>query len=371
MVNKQTELSAYGVDGASTDEPTEGWYIPNKKAQIQETSKSDRFNTGDPLANEYLEEVSGPEIQKSTAKRYETALKSFIRHLKSENVSLVDSKMKHVKSYLRETARSNLATSTLNTRHTAIKKLYRYIISEREESVAIEIVAVERISTSGFTTRDRVEKEPLSETEIEKLAEATNSHRDRIMILVGSETGARNESLRTMKLKHVDLNAKKPGIVVPNTKSGGEGFLPISDELALELDRWTAYIRDSIGGNPDEQYLFPSQGGGMMKSGENLGSIIHRAAVEASIQKVTGKRKATKAEKRAGTKKDMVKFYRVTPHLLRHTFSLFLQEAGLDIETRRDALDHESIETTEKHYTHTKSDYQDLIRKFLHNTDEN
>ena len=155
-------------------------------------------------------------------------------------------------------------------------------------------------------------------------------------------------------------------IQVPNTKTGGHYPVPISDQMAMSLERWIKIGRKSIVSDPGNTYLFPSKEGGKLDYGGSLTAIVHEAAEKAGLQEVVAQREPTEAEKRNGVKKDMIEYHRVTPHLLRHTFSLLLEQAGLNTEARRDALDHQSIETTKKYYTHTKSDYERLIRELLH-----
>ena len=367
--NQQTRLSAYSGKNKSTDiRPTTGSTTGNE-TRTQWTSESGRFKTGSTLANDYLRTAAGSEIEESSAKRYETDLRLYIRYLNSRGISPLNARVKHAKNYLREIARENLSTSTLKCRKGSLIGLYKYIRTELDVTAEMDIVALEYIDSNRFVTRDKVVKEPLSKAELGKLCDAASSRRNRLIMVVGSETGARSESLRVMKLEHLTLDSEEPSINVLNTKSGGKYSVPISDQVALDLDRWVEYMQSSVSNDSNNPYVFPSTDGGMIESKNTIKRIVSESAEEAGLQEVVNKRKPTKAERRNGVEKDAVEYHRVTPHLLRHTFSQLLEEAGLGTEARRDALDHESIQTTKKHYTHTKSEYQDLIRRLLHGAD--
>lgn len=359
--DQQTELDAYDIKNESSERSpaTEDPPDDEDKASLEKSE----FQTGDSLANEYLETVAGADIQESSAKRYEKALRSYIRYLENRGVSLLDAEAKSVKDYLRETCRNDLSKSTLKTRLTAIWNLYKYIRIESTSTADIDMIALDDMSSDDFTAREGVEKEPLSKTELKKLCDAMGTHRNRLMVLLGSETGARNGSMRSLKLRDVKLDDEQPEVKIPNIKSGGTYRIPISGQMALELERWIKVLRD-----PDTEtpYLFPSDEGGKLETSQSFLNFTKKAAEKASIQEVISEREPTKAERQAGMEKDVWEQHRVTPHLLRHTFSLLLEEAGLNTEARRDALDHENAETTKEHYTHSESDYEDLIRELLH-----
>jgi integrase len=167
-----------------------------------------------------------------------------------------------------------------------------------------------------------------------------------------------------MRLSELDLGSNI--IAVKNTKSGGSVDIPISDELALQLERWIRIERKAYW-SKNNPYLFPAKTNKKLRSSKALRKIVHKAADKAGIQRVVSERELTKAEKRAQNKKTGVRRdYRVTPHTLRHTFAHLLEQAGLSPEARRDALGHDDLSTTEDHYSFSESEYEDQIRDLLH-----
>jgi len=283
--DQQTELDAYDIKNESSESSpaTEDPPDDEDKASLEKSE----FQTGDSLANEYLETVAGADIQESSAKRYEASLRSYIRYLENRGVSLLDAETKSVKDYLRETCRNDLSKSTLGTRITAIWNLYKYIRIESTSTADIDMIALDDMSSDDFTAREGVEKEPLSKTELKKLCDAMGTHRNRLMVLLGSETGARNGSMRSLKLRDVKLDDEQPEVKIPNIKSGGTYRIPISGQMALELERWIKVLRD-----PDTEtpYLFPSDEGGKLETSESFLNFTKKAAEKAGIQEVISER---------------------------------------------------------------------------------
>ena len=71
------------------------------------------------------------------------------------------------------------------------------------------------------------------------------------------------------------------------------------------------------------------------------------------------KKSAQKIAKNTGIK--------VTPHILRHTYSTRLEEAGISPKVKQYLMGHASIEVTQNTYTDVQEDYiysmSDIIRK--------
>ncbi|WP_336326472.1 tyrosine-type recombinase/integrase [Halovenus sp. HT40] len=321
------------------------------------------MQTGHPLCDKYLHTVAGVEIQDSSAERYATALRSFVQYLTDKKSDVLVVKVGDVKEYLRHRTRIRLAKNTLKTDLTAINNLYKFIRLDTTNETEIDLFALSELNVEKFQARESVEIEPLEPAEVEKLAAAVNNPRDRLMILVCVETGARNESLRLLSINDIDLNENK--VELHNTKTGGTYTAPISNELGLELERWIYVERGGCAPSADDGYLFPSSQQEKI-SGNELNTIVKSAAKRAGIQEVLVEREPTPAEKENGVSAESVKQRRVTTHTLRHTFSYMLEKAGAPTEVRSAALDHDSIKTTKQSYSYEGVDYEDFVRQFVH-----
>ena len=157
----------------------------------------------------------------------------------------------------------------------------------------------------------------------------------------------------------MDLDLDEPEIVAHNPKYGRPYTVPISEDLALELDIWRRNGREALLGGRDSDYLFPSRRGKMIETNNNLGKIIRNAAESAGIQKVIGK---THYETKY-METDFVKrtWHEVIPHALRHTFITLLEKQNVPIEYRQLLANHKSSETTQN-YSHGKKDVLEKVQ---------
>jgi integrase/recombinase XerD len=350
---------------SSPDDSSQGTPSPSS---VKIDSQQPTYQTGHPLSDEYLNTVAGAEIAKSSAGTYETHLRVWTWYLTENDLDLLSVGLGDLKAYLRHRARLNLSENSIKLDYTSIKNLYKYIRLETEKESQIDLVALNELDPGKFQTRIPATVDPLDLDEVDQLATALQKQRDRIMVLVAVETGARSESLRMLTLDDVDLDEGE--IKLKNTKTGGTYTGYISDELALELDRWIHVDREALIPDTDSGYLFPNEDGGML-SGGYLNRIIKSAAEEAGIQEVIAKRKPTLAEKNNGVSADYIQYYRVTTHTLRHTFSYVLEKADAPTEVRSKALNHENIDTTKQHYSYEGVDYENVVRRFVHGNEHN
>lgn len=337
----------------------------NENYNTDESTQRKEFDTGIEFADEYLNKSSGTEIKESSAEIYESSLRKYGRYLSRNDLEVLEISLDEFKEFLRFQVRQRLAQSTINIDLVASTNLYKFVRIETEFVAEIDLFGLNDINISNWNTRELPEPEPLTKDELKKLVAGTENRRDRLAIILAGETGARNESLRSIKLHHVDLELNS--IELQNTKTGGTYDVPISDQVGLELERWIKIERDNYTNSNNSKYLFPSPSGEKFSSSW-FHQTVGDAAKAAGIQEVIAEREPSMAEKNMGFE-SMRKRWRVSPHTLRRTFSDLLKKAELDTEARRDALDHQNTEVTEEYYTFDNSGYTDMIRRLFHNSD--
>ncbi|GAB7018739.1 tyrosine-type recombinase/integrase [Halostagnicola bangensis] len=327
------------------------------------------LNTGSELATEYLYSECGATICRNSAKTYQSYLRGYIEYLDEISVEVLSAKSQNVRSYLKKRTRQGKREGALRLDLTVIKGLYKWIRLETEKEAQVDYLALENIDIGRFRTTPPIEREPLTKDELEALYEELDTFRDRLLVTIGAELGPRNIDLRKIRIEDIDFESKT--IDLSDTKTRDRYTLPISDSLAVELKHWLTVHRSTYPYSEDHDYVFPSRQGGHLSRTHLLG-IVKKAARNAGIQETLGKSRMSERQKDAlGTDADVREWKKVTVHALRHTFSHLMEEAGLPPEVRRDALNHNSTETTEKYYSSGGTEYKDLIRELLHEEQNN
>ena len=322
------------------------------------------LQTDSELATEYLRSACGSVISEGTAETYCSCLRGYTRFLDNHSLSVLTCGNKNVLSYMKHRAQIGRRRKTIVNDKAAIIGLYKYIRLETEEEAQVDYLFLKSIDPRRFLTPPSIEREPLGPEELDALYGGFKTQRDRLMATVGAETGPRNIDLRDIRISDVDFEEQE--IVLSDQKTGGHNRIPISDVLATELKHWLEVYRPTYYGSEDHDYFFPSTVGGQL-SGAHFLQIVQKAAENAGIQEVIAKTKISEREKEAlGYRSDYKEWKKVNVHVLRHTFNRIMEDAGLTLKQRSDALNHDNSETTEKYYSSDSSDYRDLIRELLH-----
>lgn len=154
--------------------------------------------------------------------------------------------------------------------------------------------------------------------ELNKLIEAADNLRDKLIIKFLFYTGVRVSELVNLKVS--DILWDEGFVRVRKGKGGKERLVPIPSFLLKELKE---YLEKR---NKDSEYLFIS------KKGDKLST----RQVQRIIKKVKERAKITK---------------KVTPHVLRHSIATHLLRKGIDIRVIQEFLGHASLSTTQV-YTH-------------------
>jgi integrase/recombinase XerD len=150
---------------------------------------------------------------------------------------------------------------------------------------------------------------------------STTSHRDRALLLLLYNTGARISEALAVRAR--DLQLARPRQVRLHGKGGKDRICPLWAETA-------AAIRQLALDPRSEEPVFRSA----------RGCPLTRDGAAYVLEKYVA---------RAAKSRPKLQRHRVTPHVLRHSCATALLQAGVDVSVVRDYLGHASIATTSRY----------------------
>lgn len=217
-----------------------------------------------------------------------------------------------------EVERGNQVRSR-NQRLAGLRTFYRFVASRCPEMLAqaerIEHIAVKRAPAPATHCFDH---EQIRALFAGLPTDAPNAHRDRALLMVLYNTGARVQEIADLRVGDVDLAA--PLRVRLHGKGDKWRVCPLWPETATLLREL-----DSVRAGAPDGPLFRSRRG--------------RALTRFGIYKLVKRQCAALAPSGNPTA-------RVSPHVFRHTTAVHLLEAGVDVNVIRGWLGHVSLATT-------------------------
>jgi len=210
-------------------------------------------------------------------------------------------KQKAIEEFLLEKHKRKQSSQTINLALNAVKFLYTEVLKDPRN---IDL---------KFAKRSKKLPIVLSRTEIEKIIDATDNVKYRLMIAFGYACGLRVSEV--VKLKVQDLNIEELVVHIKGAKGRKDRISVLPEKLQDGLRNFTA-------GKRAEEFVFGSNRGGKLTT--------------TSLQKMFRKSLA-----KTGIKKP------ATFHSLRHSFATHLLENGVDVRYVQELLGHASIRTTQ------------------------
>jgi integrase len=151
------------------------------------------------------------------------------------------------------------------------------------------------------------------------------AERDQLALIALVTTGLRRSELCSLEWRDLDLNGRKPWLLVRNGKGGKPRRQPLSARLARELLK----LRDAREPAPTDPVFCGLAGGRLQET--ILADIIRRATKRAGIEK------------------------HVTAHTLRHTAATWLRQELGDTRLVAEYLGHSDLSTVSR-YAHVDRD---------------
>jgi integrase/recombinase XerC len=224
--------------------------------------------------------------------------------------------------------------TSVNADLAALKTFYRFALARK-------LVAKDPAHNVKGPKKQKPLPQFVRENEMDRLLDEqnwSNKYKDvraRTIILLLYETGVRRSELVGIDDKDVDLSAKQLKVTGKRNK---QRVIPFGDELAEELRSYMELRNKEVG--KLSPALFVSEKGKRLTGGQVYQEVRHQ------LSKVTTMKKRS-------------------PHVLRHSFATALLNHDAGLESVRQLLGHESLETTEI-YTHTTFEQLRRIYKDAH-----
>lgn len=329
---------------SSTDASTQSFRVPND------------------LARRYLSVNAGITLKPTTVSSYDSHLTDYVTHLHDLEESVVSAAFTDVLTFIEECVRRGNRKSTITGKLTTIAELYRFIRLRTDAGgdLNIDPLRFREIDLEKYNTPAEMEREALSREELRRLFDAFESYRNRLMAIVGVETGLRNSDIRNLRTQDVGNDL----IHVQNPKNSKPYDVPISDQLAFEFEVWFDNHRPGFTAGSDSEYVFPSQQGNRLTNNGSLNTVVKEAAERAGIQEVIGRSPICDDEQAIlNTEKDYREWKRVTVHTLRHSYITLLEEAGVSLPYRQLVANHADPSTT-LGYSHAGDVFGDIRDRY-------
>jgi len=313
------------------------------------------------LAQEYLAAKDGLILKPSTIDTYDSHLNEYVVFLHQHGTSVVNATWDTVESFIEACVKRGNRRSTISGKVSVVGELYRYAKLDADDDIelALDPIRFREPDLSHYNTPAPIEREALSRREVRLLFDEFTSYRDRLMAVVGVETGLRNSDIRGLRLQ--DINDET--LYVHSPKNSTPYDVPISDQLRDELQIWIDRHRPGYPSAHECEFVFLSQSGGSLQTNASLNQMVKEAAKCAGIQETIGESELSDARKeQLGTDQDFMEWKRVTAHALRHTCISLMQEDGVSLPYRQLVANHANPETT-LGYSHGENDVHATVRQ--------
>lgn len=281
--------------------------------------------------NEYITHMETKNYSQTTKNNYKFSLQKFFNYLENRRTERVTNDninaiLESYQQYLKQSGK--YSNETINQYLTRIKPFLTYCKLVYD----IEPIKTEKNKQIKYLKKEEIGEILKTNKEIKN---QKTSHKLEALICFMFNTGSRVNEVTKLKIKDLQVNENGQNTIIINGKGNKTAVLGISQDT---LEKINIMLEDRPGHKPDEP-LFIGRAGNPLK--------------ERTIQKhfkQLAKATDERLIKENGTNPNLIK--RFTPHSLRHSIAIYLLNVkGEPINTVRQHLRHESINTTQHYLT--------------------
>ena len=270
---------------------------------------------------------------KLTLKNYAIDLNKYQMYLQENKLNYLTLTKDDIRQYLKYLDQLKLKNSTISRQLSSLRNFYSYLIM------------IDKISYNPFKLIRNPKKENklpvfLSYEEfmelIDKLKNSDDlSVRNKLILEMLYATGLRVSELTNIKLEDIDINNKSIRVMGKGSK---ERIVYFGDYAKNILEEYLNYHRLELLKGKESKYLLINKNGNKLTF-RGVEYLIDEIVKNTSLK------------------------YKISPHVLRHTFATHMLESGADLRSVQTLLGHSSLSTTQI-YTHITSQYlKDVYHK--------
>ncbi|WP_162140277.1 site-specific tyrosine recombinase/integron integrase [Haploplasma axanthum] len=272
------------------------------------------------LFDDYL--ITIKNYSENTRVNYHKDLEDFDNFLKNEELAenVLDARRdrlaRHYLSYLEE---QGFSKKSIARKISSLRTFYNYMKKEKYLDVNI----FENIETPKIPKRL---PKVISDNEIDYLFEAIDKNtvlgfRNYLILDMLFSCGLRASELTNMEIKDLQISRKE---ILIHGKGSKDRYVPIHDNLVFDLKEYLTSIRTKLISKTDKE----TQKVFLNYRGEEL--------TPRGLQKIIKK-----------ILNDANETYKITPHMLRHSFATTLLNHGADLRVVQELLGHEHLKSTQ------------------------
>jgi len=272
----------------------------------------------------------------NTIQRYELPLRDFEDFFRSMDGGLdwttVDSDV--IRSWMEHQMDQGYTASTVNTNLAAVRSLFRFALRRKlvPKDPAHRVAGLKKPKVLPCFVRENDMDRLLDE---EHWTDSFKDVRARTIIILLYETGLRCGELVGLDNNDVDFDAMRLKVTGKRNK---QRIIPFGEEVAEQLKRYIEVRDEAVDRQCDALFL--------NMHGQRISSTQVYIDVKENLSKVTMMKKRS-------------------PHVLRHSFATAMLNHNAGLESVRQLLGHESLETTQI-YTHTTFEQLKRVYKETH-----
>jgi integrase/recombinase XerD len=284
------------------------------------------------LVERFLELLlSERNLAKNSIISYENDLRDFRCYMEFQELSANKICKADIEAYLISLNKRNIAIRTQARKISTLRHFFKFLTADKivtlNPMLDIELPKINKSLPKFLTIAEVV-------MVLEKSLEDKSPEGLRFMTMLEIlyATGLRVTELVTLKLS--SLRYKNPktldleNFLIVLGKGNKERLVPLN-EVSMAMVKQYLPVRGKINKVPkDNKWLFPSNSKEGHITRQRFGQILKEIALEVNLDP-----------------------YRISPHILRHSFATHLLENGADLRIIQELLGHSNLSTTEI-YTH-------------------